>query len=67
MESIEKTNNREEDAMKITPHRYPKAQNRRIQNPTNNIAEMLQLIPHKDEMLYLPPSQHKLGKKDMPQ
>ena len=36
-------------------------------NPTNKIAEMLQLIPHKDEMLYLPPSQHELGNTDMPQ
>ena len=36
----------------------------------NNIAvntEMLQQIPHEDEMLYLPPSQHELGNKDMPQ
>ena len=39
-------------------------------NPTNNIAvnaEMLQPIPHEDVMLYLPPSQHELGNKDMAQ
>ena len=56
--------------MKTTPHRYPNAQNRRTQNPTNNIAvntEMLQQIPHEDVMLYLPRSQHELGNKDMPQ
>ena len=57
--------------MKITPHQYPEAQNRRIQkNPTNNIAvntEMLQQIPHVDTMLYLQPSQHELGNTDMPQ
>ena len=49
------------DAMKITPHRYPEAQNRRIQNPTNNIAvntEMLQPIPHKryDALLTIKPT-----------
>ena len=33
----------------------------------NNIAEMLDPIPHKEEMLYLPPSQHELESKDMPQ
>ena len=56
--------------MKTTPHRYPKAQNRRTQNPMNNIAvntEMLQQIPHEDVMLYFPPSQHELGNTDMPQ
>ena len=51
--------------MKTTLHRYPEAQNRRTQNPMNNIAvntEILQQIPHEDVMLYLPPSQHELGK-----
>ena len=32
-----------------------------------NIAEMLEPISHKEEMLYLPPSQHELENKDMPQ
>ena len=31
-----------------------------------NIAEMLEPISHKEEMLYLPPNQYELISKDMP-
>ena len=54
------TDYRKEDTTEITSIWYPKAQEERRWNPTNIITEMLQLIPHEDEMLHLPSKQHKI-------